>query len=125
MDKCSYGMVMDTCVQRSAKTNELYRYRMFNGGLFNIVEKKSLNVGDYFKHENRIYEVLQEKDSYGSHKVKCVLYRFAKPYSKCEFGNDEMVYGGWLYKGAASWQLTGRSISETSISRSRPCQAKR
>ena len=97
MDKCSYGMVMDTCVQRSAKTNKLYRYRLIIGGLFNIVEKKSLNVGDYFKHENRIYEVLQEKDSYGSHKVKCVLYRFAKPYSKCESGNDEMVYGGWLY----------------------------
>lgn len=94
MDKCTHGMVMDTCVQRSAQTNKLYRYRMINGGL---LEKKSLNVGDYFKHESRIYEVLQVKDSYGSHKVKCVLFRFAKPYSKCESGNDEMVYGGWLY----------------------------
>ena len=103
MDKCTLGLVLDTCVKRSIQQNESYHNIFING---NMVEKGSLNVGDYFQFENRIYEIINQKDFFDAYEVRSVLFRFAKPYSRCESGNDEMVHGKWIHDRvsiAESW----------------------
>lgn len=104
-EKCVYGVVMDTCSAKPTKENKRYLYRALNSAPIEIVEKGSLKIGEHFQLENRIYEVINKKDSYQTYLVKCVLYRFAKSITVCEPGNEEIVYGPWVhnYESTEEW----------------------